>query len=393
MNRAGIYIHIPFCRSRCSYCDFATGAYDGALAERYVGALAREMRRLRAPPKGHAGSRHHLLRRRHAFAAHARAGRARARRRARAFSRRRRRGGDDGDEPRHGHAASTCASSARLGVNRASFGAQTFDDRELRRLGPHAHGRRRAPHARGSCATPDSTTSASISSPASPSRRSTAGRAIWTRRSRSVPNISRSICSKSTRARRSPNRSRRGFAAPDADVAAEMYRLMVERTRAAGYEQYEISNFCLPGYESRHNTEILDGRALLRLRLLGPFFRRTHARAGRTSATRARYVELIEEQGAAPSSSAPSWTSARRAPKRSFSACACCARRRPRRAPRALPARRARRLRRRPRALQRGRTHRTRRRRAPADARRRAALQRSLRGFCLKGAVAVAVSQ
>ncbi|HKP72963.1 MAG TPA: radical SAM family heme chaperone HemW, partial [Pyrinomonadaceae bacterium] len=42
---------------------------------------------------------------------------------------------------------------------------------------------------------------------------------------------------------------------PDADVAAEMYELLVERTRAAGYEHYEISNFCLPGYESRHNLK------------------------------------------------------------------------------------------------------------------------------------------
>ena len=43
MDRAGVYIHVPFCRSRCSYCDFATGAYEGALAERYVRALAREI--------------------------------------------------------------------------------------------------------------------------------------------------------------------------------------------------------------------------------------------------------------------------------------------------------------------------------------------------------------
>src|SRR5687767_12614066 len=43
MHRAGIYIHVPFCRSRCSYCDFATGAYEGALAERYVNALVREV--------------------------------------------------------------------------------------------------------------------------------------------------------------------------------------------------------------------------------------------------------------------------------------------------------------------------------------------------------------
>ncbi len=43
MKPAGVYIHIPFCRARCSYCDFATGPYDGGLAERYVSAVAREI--------------------------------------------------------------------------------------------------------------------------------------------------------------------------------------------------------------------------------------------------------------------------------------------------------------------------------------------------------------
>src|SRR5437879_12171333 len=41
---AGIYIHIPFCRSRCSYCDFATGMYESAIAGRYVGALCSEIK-------------------------------------------------------------------------------------------------------------------------------------------------------------------------------------------------------------------------------------------------------------------------------------------------------------------------------------------------------------
>src|SRR5437660_6770742 len=44
MKPAGIYIHIPFCRSRCSYCDFATGMYTSALAERYVTGLAKEIK-------------------------------------------------------------------------------------------------------------------------------------------------------------------------------------------------------------------------------------------------------------------------------------------------------------------------------------------------------------
>ena len=29
---AGLYIHIPFCRQRCSYCDFASAVYDEAAA-------------------------------------------------------------------------------------------------------------------------------------------------------------------------------------------------------------------------------------------------------------------------------------------------------------------------------------------------------------------------
>src|SRR5437016_13869006 len=43
MILAGIYIHIPFCRSLCSYCDFATGRYENDLAERYVRALCSEI--------------------------------------------------------------------------------------------------------------------------------------------------------------------------------------------------------------------------------------------------------------------------------------------------------------------------------------------------------------
>lgn len=46
---------------------------------------------------------------------------------------------------------------------------------------------------------------------------------------------------------------------PDDDLAAEMYRTIIEEVCAAGYEHYEISNFCLPGFESRHNTKYWAG--------------------------------------------------------------------------------------------------------------------------------------
>jgi putative oxygen-independent coproporphyrinogen III oxidase len=39
---AGLYVHVPFCLTRCGYCDFNAYADLGHLAERYVGALRAE---------------------------------------------------------------------------------------------------------------------------------------------------------------------------------------------------------------------------------------------------------------------------------------------------------------------------------------------------------------
>ena len=44
-GEAGVYLHIPFCKSRCSYCDFATDVYrTNDAVERYVAALCNEVR-------------------------------------------------------------------------------------------------------------------------------------------------------------------------------------------------------------------------------------------------------------------------------------------------------------------------------------------------------------
>ena len=40
---------------------------------------------------------------------------------------------------------------------------------------------------------------------------------------------------------------------PDADTQADMYMYTIEMLRQNGYRQYEISNFSIPGYESKHN--------------------------------------------------------------------------------------------------------------------------------------------
>jgi oxygen-independent coproporphyrinogen-3 oxidase len=41
---------------------------------------------------------------------------------------------------------------------------------------------------------------------------------------------------------------------PTEDEEADMFRLIMDRLKAAGYGQYEISNFTKPGFASRHNT-------------------------------------------------------------------------------------------------------------------------------------------
>ena len=55
-------------------------------------------------------------------------------------------------------------------------------------------------------------------------------------------------------------RVERGERLPDDDEQAERYLWTVERLAQAGYEQYEVSNFSKTGYQSRHNLKYWMGR-------------------------------------------------------------------------------------------------------------------------------------
>lgn len=43
MNELGIYIHIPFCKRKCYYCDFISFSNKGELIQKYVNALNNEI--------------------------------------------------------------------------------------------------------------------------------------------------------------------------------------------------------------------------------------------------------------------------------------------------------------------------------------------------------------
>lgn len=50
-------------------------------------------------------------------------------------------------------------------------------------------------------------------------------------------------------------KTRESLSLPDDDSAADQYLYMCERLEKSGYTHYEISNFCMPGRESRHNLK------------------------------------------------------------------------------------------------------------------------------------------
>ena len=45
----------------------------------------------------------------------------------------------------------------------------------------------------------------------------------------------------------------------DEELSLKMYETLIDRLSAAGYEHYEISNFARPGFHSRHNSSYWDG--------------------------------------------------------------------------------------------------------------------------------------
>jgi oxygen-independent coproporphyrinogen III oxidase len=82
---------------------------------------------------------------------------------------------------------------------------------------------------------------------------------------------------------------------PDEQLAAEMYEVMLDRLSAAGYEQYEISNFAKPGFQSKHNSKYWRLEPVYGFGVSAHSFN-GHERYANERDT-ARYVERIERLG------------------------------------------------------------------------------------------------
>ena len=255
----GLYLHIPFCASICGYCNFNRGLFDGDLKSRYVDALEREI--LRAPsldrpgPKAadtifFGGGTPSLL--------------------------------DPADVARLIRACRTSydvaddaevtletnpetVTPARLeqfrlaGVNRISFGVQSFDDEELTRL-DRAHTASRAKESiRFARAAGFTNLSFDLMLWLPGQTFASWLRTVDEAIALEPDHLSLYLLELYPNAPLKEAMARAPWLQAPDDEAADMYLAGLDRLDLAGFEQYEISNVARAGARSRHNIKYWQG--------------------------------------------------------------------------------------------------------------------------------------
>ncbi|MGA2249424.1 radical SAM family heme chaperone HemW [Terracidiphilus sp.] len=275
-NALGVYISIPFCRSKCTYCNFASGVYPASEHTRYIHRLIEDMRRSHAWAAQMGGDlprtvdtvylgggtpsllEPHLIER--LFAAlrvefHLT---------------------PDAEitvecAPAQ-IADATLAALAQAGVNRVSLGVQSFIDREA-----HSSGRL---HNRAAVLSDlQRLRSAGITNLNIDLIAGLAGQtfASWDESlavllDTGIPHASIYMLevdedSRLGREMLSGGARYHAELVPSDDAIAGMYETAVERLAASGLAQYEISNFSRPGLASLHNLRYWQRRPYLGLGL------------------------------------------------------------------------------------------------------------------------------
>ena len=311
---AGVYLHIPFCRSRCSYCDFATDVYlSGDAVERYVGALCKEIARVadseerttQAPKRGHSsfgrrGAWHAIDSIYFGGGTPSLLTAVQVKKIIETVFERFDVSSDAEITMEMNPAtvtAETLAAYRSLGVNRASFGVQTFDDRALKLLA-------RGHDADDARMTFQLLRDAGFDNVSFDLIAGLPGQTLtqWER------NLDEALAmqpehlslylleiheatplAEQIRSGRQP--------LPDEQLAAEMYEVMLDRVADAGYVQYEISNFTRPGFASRHNSKYWTLDPVYGFGVSAHSFDGVDRYANERDT--ARYVDLVESDGSA----------------------------------------------------------------------------------------------
>jgi oxygen-independent coproporphyrinogen-3 oxidase len=271
-NALGLYISIPFCRSKCTYCNFASGVYPASEQARYVERLAEEIagagkwaarmgvelpRRVDTVYLG--GGTPSLLS---------------AELLARIFAAVRAEfdveaGAEITVECAPGQIAdATLEALAHAGVNRVSLGVQSFIDREAAvsgRLHKRAVVLADVQRLRGAgISNLNVDLIAGLSGQSMVSWEESLAVLVES----GAPHASvymLEVDADSRLGREVLSHGARYHAdlVPADDVIAQMYSVAIEGLEQAGLRQYEISNFCRAGMESRHNLRYWQRRPYL----------------------------------------------------------------------------------------------------------------------------------
>lgn len=245
-ERSGLYFHIPFCKSKCPYCDFYSVKFDEASAQRYVQEICDEIKQYQGifdtvyfgggtpsilPPEL-IGKILDCARAQFEIS-------------------------DDAEITVECNPSKDLSEDfkkyALYGVNRISVGMQSAVDSERFALG-RAAGRneveRTINYARQSgienisldlmLGTPKQTIESLDYS-------------FDFIKSVGVPHVSAYMLKIEEGTKFFQMRDR--LVLPDDDTVGEMYLKTVDTLASFGIKQYEISNFAVPGFESRHNTK------------------------------------------------------------------------------------------------------------------------------------------
>ena len=249
----GLYVSIPFCKFKCTYCNFASGVFPQAELDRYLATLEREIRQF----SGHAETVYFgggtpsmltpsqwerlvgVLREQFEIAAGAEITLEAAP------------GGFDGPRVR---------AWVGSGVNRVSLGVQSFVERELRAVGrPHtAEGVARDLELLRTVGITDIGIDLIAGLPYQ-TPKSWKESLEWVGRL-SPTHVSVYILEVDEDSNLGAESLARGarYSAthlPDEDTTADLYTRARERLAELGLAQYEISNFAKRGRESRHNRK------------------------------------------------------------------------------------------------------------------------------------------
>jgi len=248
----GLYLHLPYCRSLCPYCAFAKAPLHRAEPERLLRALADEWRLASATDADWSRPRTVFFGGGTPTALDAATLR-------RLFTWLRESFDLSGVREWTVEANPEGLSDEKLavlregGVDRLSLGVQSLEPGVLRLLG-RIHSPERALEAIEDARRAGFQNISVDLMAAVPGETAEGFRnGIRALLGRGVPHVSVYSLQVEPETPLATKAARGAFVAPDDDAAAERYEDLANLLAAAGYQHYEVSNWALPGYASRHN--------------------------------------------------------------------------------------------------------------------------------------------